>query len=61
MTVNLELSTGDNSKVYTVTTDSDGVWTLPINLNTGNYTAVCTYDGTNIYDSSSTSATITVL
>ena len=48
------------SKTYYLTTDSNGQFQLPINLGIGKYSALCSYTGTNQYNPSSASATLTV-
>lgn len=48
------------SKFYYATTDTNGEYQLPINLFKGEYTAECSYTGTNIYTSSNASNSIIV-
>ncbi len=60
--VNLKLSRLSDgvSKTYYVTTDTNGEYNLPINLNIGCYKVDCSFDGDNPYLASSTLGTITV-
>ena len=58
--LNLTRVSSGASKIYYVTTDTDGAFQLQINLSVGNYTAQCSYGGTSVYQSSSASNTITV-
>ena len=58
--INLTRLSNGLSKIYWVTTDTNGEYQLTINLGVGNYTAQCSYKGTTKYNSSSTSGTITV-
>ena len=60
--VNLKLSRLSDgvSKTYYVTTDTNGEYNLPINLNIGFYKVDCSFDGDNPYLASSTLGTITV-
>ena len=58
--INLTRLSNGLSKIYWVTTDTNGEYQLAINLGVGNYTAQCSYKGTTKYNSSSTSGTITV-
>ncbi len=48
------------SKTYDVVSDYRGIFNLAINLAPGEYTGVCTYSGTTIYQPSSSANTITV-
>jgi hypothetical protein len=48
-----------NGVFYTRTTNSDGIATLNINLNPGNYVITATYDGLNISNNITVLATIT--
>lgn len=50
-----------NNKVYYVTTNSNGVASLTINLNVNKYPIVCTYDGSNSYKSSKLSLNLSVV
>ena len=59
--LNLTRLSSGQSKVYWVTTDTDGAFQLQINLGVGEYTAHCSYDGTSKYQSSSVDATISVI
>ncbi|MBX7076903.1 MAG: Ig-like domain repeat protein [Methanobacteriaceae archaeon] len=59
--INLTRLSNGLSKVYWVTTDTDGAFQLQINLGVGDYTAYCTYGGTSKYEASSSDATISVL
>ena len=46
---------------YTTTTSSDGIASLPINLNVNKYVIVCSYEGSTNYSSASLSATLSVV
>ena len=59
--MNLTRLSSGASKVYWVTTDTNGEYQLAINLGLGEYTAQCSYGGTSKYTSSSASATISVI
>ncbi|MBX7076904.1 MAG: Ig-like domain repeat protein [Methanobacteriaceae archaeon] len=59
--VNLTRLSNGLSKVYWVTTDTNGEYQLAINLGVGEYTAFCTYSGTSYYSGSSANTTLTVL
>ena len=59
--LNLTRLSSGASKVYWVTTDTNGEYQLAINLGLGEYTAQCSYGGTSKYTSSSASATISVI
>ena len=48
------------SKAYTVTTDVNGNYYLPIGLAIGDYSVNCAYDGTDVYSSATTSAKLTI-
>ena len=48
------------SKTYDVVTDYKGIFNLAINLAPGEYTGYCAYDGTSIYQPSTSQNTITV-
>ena len=48
------------SKTYDVVVDYKGIFNLAINLAPGEYTGICTYNGTTIYQPSSSANTITV-
>ena len=56
-----KLSYTINGKTYTLTTDSKGSTYLQINLKEGKYTMVCSYGGSNAYDSSKLTVTLSVL
>ena len=58
--LNLTRISNGASKVYWVTTDTNGEFQLAINLAIANYTAQCSYAGTNQYSSSMDNTTITV-
>jgi len=60
ISVNLTRLSNGLSKVYWVTTDTNGEYQLEINLGAGSYTADCSYAGTSTYTSSSAHATLTV-
>ena len=49
-----------NGKTYTKTTDSKGIATLTLNLNSGTYKVTTTYDGSSKYQKKSVKSTITV-
>ena len=50
--LNLTKNSNNLSKIYWVTTDTNGEFQLEINLAPGIYSGFATYSGTNIYDSS---------
>ena len=58
--LNLTRLSNGQSKVYWVTTDTDGAFQLAINLGIGEYSAKCSYTGTSTYQPSTASNTITV-
>ena len=58
--LNLTRLSNGQSKVYWVTTDTDGAFQLAINLGIGEYSAKCSYAGTSTYQPSTASNTITV-
>ena len=60
VTVRLIRNSNGQYKDYDVVTDYTGTFILPINLGSGLYTAECSYAGTNLYQPSSASSTITV-
>jgi hypothetical protein len=55
-----EVSLTINGVTYVKTTDSNGMIYLKINLNVGEYTITCNYEGDNEYSSSSVTNIITV-
>lgn len=60
VTVTLTRISSGASKSYTVTTDANGNYYLPIGLAIGEYTVSCAYDGTEIYSSSQAQTTLTI-
>ena len=50
--INITRKSDNMSKVYSVLTNEDGYYSLPINLGHGEYTVKCSYNGTNMYSSS---------
>ena len=60
VTVRLIRNSNGQYKDYDVVTDYTGTFILPINLGSGLYTAECSYAGTDLYQPSSASSTITV-
>ncbi|MDD4594865.1 MAG: carboxypeptidase-like regulatory domain-containing protein [Methanobacteriaceae archaeon] len=58
--VTVKIIKGSLSKTYTITTNSNGVGTLPINLGAGDYTVKCSYAGSYYYAASSSSTVLTV-
>ncbi|MBX7076905.1 MAG: hypothetical protein K1X33_06280 [Methanobacteriaceae archaeon] len=58
--VNLTRLSNGLSKVYWVTTDTNGEYQLAINLGKGNYTALCSYAGSVQYDASLVVTSLTV-
>ena len=50
--INITRNTDGLSKNYFVTTNDDGLFTLPINLGQGEYTFICSYNGTDVYSES---------
>ncbi len=58
--LNLTRLSSGASKVYWVTTDTEGAYQLAINLAPGNYTVVCSYAGSDCYSSVSNSTTMVV-
>ena len=58
--INLTCLSNGLSKVYWVTTDTDGEFQLVINLGVGDYTALCGYAGTSRYESCMVNVTISV-
>lgn len=58
--LNLTRISNSLSKIYWVTTDTNGEYQLAINLGIGEYTVQCSYDGTSKYETSSTNTTIIV-
>ncbi len=58
--VTVKIIKGSLSKTYTVTTNSNGIGTLPINLGAGDYTVKCSYAGSYYYAASSSSTVLTV-
>lgn len=58
--VNLTRLSNGASKIYWVTTDTDGAFQLQINLGLGEYTAQCSYGGTSKYQPASAGNTISV-
>ncbi|WP_413827661.1 carboxypeptidase-like regulatory domain-containing protein [Methanobrevibacter sp. UBA313] len=60
ISLNLTRLSDGASKIYNVTTDSNGEYQLPINLYAGQYRAYCTYGGTFIFDEAGSGTRITV-
>ena len=60
ITVTLTRTSSGASKSYTVTTDTNGNYYLPIGLAVGEYTVACAYEGTEIYSSSQAQTTLTI-
>ena len=60
ISLNLTRLSDGASKIYNVTTDSNGEYQLPINLYAGQYRAYCTYDGTFNFDEAGSGTRITV-
>lgn len=59
--VNLILANSKGqSKTYTLVTSGDGTFSIPINLAVGSYTVVCSFSGTTLYESSTSTSTIVV-
>ena len=58
--LNLTRLSNGLSKVYWVTTDTNGEFQLAINLGIGDYTANCSFAGTSVFGSSSDTASIVV-
>ena len=61
ITINLTRVSNGQSKLYYVTTDTEGDFQLQINLGVGYYTAQCSYSGTSKYGSSIADGTISVI
>lgn len=60
ISINLTRLSSGASKIYDTVTDYMGIFKLSINLAIGEYTALCTYDGTDKYQPSSSSNTLTI-
>ena len=59
--ITLKRLTNNLSKTYTVNTNTEGVYNLPINLAKGTYQVNCTYEGTTQYESSYYNITIYII
>ena len=49
--INITRQSDNTSKIYSVLTNEDGYFSLPINLGYGEYTIKCSYEGTSKYSS----------
>jgi hypothetical protein len=60
ISINLNNSRNGLSKTYYVYTDTNGVYSLVINLAKGSYTAQCSFTGTNEYESSIANTSLSI-
>ena len=60
ISINLTRLSSGASKIYDTVTDYLGIFKLSINLAIGEYTAQCSYDGTDKYQASSSSNTLII-
>ena len=57
---NAKLKIAMNDRTYTTVTDKNGVGSLGLHLKSRTYSAIITFEGTNIYEKASTTSTVTI-